>query len=1595
MKFFLKQIFLLFLFLTFAPAVFSQQKEDVFKAGPDFAKQVENFIDAKTPENKEDVKKFTDKLQSGVIQGSNLEDVIALMNLYVRKRANPVPHLLNLVKTVDAFWSRNRSAEYKNWHVYMSKLMNKTNVPVSRMNEVIVFTFNLLTYNSIETIGNKNWYMSSSGYKIEYSTDGDGDEYISVSSSKTDLRCRERNDSTLVIYSTSGVYNSKNHVWTGKGGRVDWRRGGLSADSIYADLESYVIDTKGDHYKADNVTFYNKKYFSVSVKGALEDKVVLAGTGVKARYPQFKSSVYDLEIRNIVKGVDYFGGCSQTGAIFAGYSPNDSLQSSHLIFWNKNKKFIDAAMQSVVFGDDKFECKNAKVEIAVGDTVMTHPDIKIKYNTATEQLVLFKGVSVVEIAKYNDYYHNLSIDVDQLEWQLDDTVLYFATRLASALDYAVFQSDEYFSLSDYNDMQGVSAVHPLVVVERYYYEDLNGHIENFSMKGLQKFIYANFGAVLSETQVNQMLLKLSYEEFISYDASAKKILKVGQKLHDWIGMSRGKRDYNNISIISDATGRNTINAELNLNSNELTIYNVKPFDLSQRRKVRVSPDSAITIYKDMFTKFRGKIQAGLVDFYGKDFEFDYGKFNINIVKADSMALFSIGKTEDGLRRTIDSVRSVLENIAGVLNIDRANNKSGYNRNVTTADNFYPVLTTKDTSYVYYDRLVSDKYVRDIFHVAVYPFTLDSLSSMKLSGLSLKSDFVSNIFPLLHVNLIAQPDFSLGFRIPTPKEGMELYSGKGRFYSDITLNANGLNGDGEIRYLTSVSRSRQFFFFPDSVHGGCYYVDIKGVKPSEIGQVAGITAEYPGVYSDTAQVYWMPKGDIFSTVTADTTLKLYDKSVAFNGKVDYTPSKMMAQGEMLLYNDGLFSDHYLLKNTSFDADSAVLCNFDDKNPGDSTGHFYTGRYDARYDLAAKYAQFVTSGKTSEVYFPQHKYKQRTDFFRYDLAKGFFEFGKDLRNYDAKMIVNTENELEDLRASTGKNPKYKPLLSGVTMTAYKDTLTFPAQSSSYENSNGIIEVNEPGIIRVVDTKIDPSGIIKINRGGDIDKFSNALITANFDSLYHKIINTTVKIRDKYYFKAKGGQYEYVNESKETSFLNLDSMEVRKMKLDTAASAPVLRVSFGIGSVQTDENFMLSPQYAFSGKYSFIGLNKGIKFNGFAYIRQNCDTAVMPFKFEGTLDPDHIIFPISERVMDTAKVRLYTGFFYNETSGRLYSVFMGHKTEPEDYPVLDANRGLDYLVSKNLYEVAPIRRLRDSSAYDNYVAYKQNTCSIYAEGTVNPNINIEPLQVVSKGSIDDDRDLRTITLSTLTTVNLVIKQDLVKMMAEDISLSENVQPVNLTDIAIQRRLGMLCGRDTLEKIMKDYTMTGEISKMPASLSKTFVFSNLDMKFDTVSHSYRSLGKIGVAFIGEKAVNRFVNGNIEIIANKKKGDQITIYLEPENGKWYYFNYSMGMLYCLSSQSEFNDKIINTKEKDRSFKLKGVDYQYLVAADDARSKFLRSLKNQIVESETPVLNDFEKNIESENEGGDTDIKKPIPQSEEQGAKPQPAEDDEQDFIDE
>ena len=183
-----------------------------------------------------------------------------------------------------------------------------------------------------------------------------------------------------------------------------------------------------------------------------------------------------------------------------------------------------------------------------------------------------------------------------------------------------------------------------------------------------------------------------------------------------------------------------------------------------------------------------------------------------------------------------------------------------------------------------------------------------------AGLKLDGEMVSaGIFPQFKEQLTIQPDYSLGFVRQTPVDGFALYGKKGTFDATIKLSNKGLQGDGTIKYLTSVARSTDILFYPDSINANA--------EKYEIAEQKNKKPEYPPVHADTVYIHWMPKKDIMQIYSKEKPLDMYSGKALMSGRIDYNPKQMTGSGKIEFVGAILESNKMVYNNSKFDADTS--------------------------------------------------------------------------------------------------------------------------------------------------------------------------------------------------------------------------------------------------------------------------------------------------------------------------------------------------------------------------------------------------------------------------------------------------------------------------------------------------------------------------------------------------------------------------------------------------------------------------------------------------------------------------------------------------
>jgi hypothetical protein len=150
----------------------------------------------------------------------------------------------------------------------------------------------------------------------------------------------------------------------------------------------------------------------------------------------------------------------------------------------------------------------------------------------------------------------------------------------------------------------------------------------------------------------------------------------------------------------------------------------------------------------------------------------------------------------------------------------------------------------------------------------------------------------------------------------------------------------------------------------------------------------------------------------------------------------------------------------------------------------------------------------------------------------------------------------------------------------------------------------------------------------------------------------------------------------------------------------------------------------------------------------------------------------------------------------------------------------------------------------------------------------------------------------------------------------------------------------------MISEMSLVRHRKKVPDELAKTIFFTDLKMRWNPESGSYRSVGEIGIGYIGKEQINRKVKGTIEFV-RKRSSDVLNMYFQIDNFTWYFFSYQRGLLQVISSNTQFNDFINNMKPEKKIIKPQDdkPGLEFILSTDRRKNDFLKRL-NPVPEEE-------------------------------------------------
>ena len=1475
------------LILLFQSDSFSQSIRN-FTADPvKFPQEMETFLtETNKKQGEELMDAFNKQWTAGKFSQPRQEAIYQTANSMLRKRMKAFPDFASYVSTLTGFAESNQPGErFDSWQESLNKLLL---LPSKNFTKYVDVSNDLFRTNSLYVSAAVRWYSTNNLYKFEY------DSLAKVVFPQMNLICTTKGDSS-VIYNTHGTYYPNRELFVGEGGNVNWLRAGWEEKTVHAQFSRYSIDVTKAEYSADSVSFYNNTYFNKPLDGKFTDKILANVTSENASYPKFESYTTTFEIKNIVPDVDYIGGFSMIGNRMIG--SGNAEEDARLFFYREKNIFLVAGSKAFVVRKDKVTADNASITIYYGKDSIYHPGVEFKYIVKDRELALIRGEEGKNQSPCFDSYHNLDLFFDGLYWKIDDPIIDMKMISGVGESKAVFESSNFFRKNRFLKLQGLSENHPMYSVKQY------------CEKHDTKVVYTTDLAKemhLAAPEVRQLLITLSNQGFVTYDPTDDKAI-VKDRLYYYLNANSGKTDYDVIQFESIINSKP--NASINLLNFEITMRGVAQIVLSDSQNVIIYPSNQeVHIQKNRDFTFGGRVKASRFDFYGKDFAFDYQNFKVNLNNVDSLRL----KVEDenspvdeyGNRKLV-YVRSVLENITGDLLIDFQGNKSGLKPYPQ-----YPIFNSKKDSYVFYDRpyIQEGVYQKENFYFHLDPFSIDSLDNFSKAGLKFGGEFVSaGIFPDFRDTLSLQPDLSLGLVRETADNGWPAYGGKGTFTQKVSLSNEGLIGSGKIDYLASTSHSDRFIFLPDSMNA-----DAKDfVNRKEI--LANV--EFPDVKATDVYIHWMPKKDIMYVYKKTNPIDMYESQAVLAGNLQLKPSGMTGNGLMTFAASELESNLFRYKQNIVDADTS-----DFRLTSDNTNAlaFSTNNVQSHINFEKRVGDFKSNGGGSYVRFPLNQYICFIDQFTW-------------------YMDNKEIEMSSSSSST--QSVADTALSGLNLTGSEfisveptqDSLRFKAPHAKYSLRDYLIKADKVALVQTGDASVIPdSGKVVIERYAKMQTLNNARIIANNTTRYHSIYNASVNILGRKRYEGSG-DYDYVDESKEKKHFHFEKITV-DTTYQTVADA----------DINESEDFHLSPMFGFKGGVHLAASKPHLVFTGYARPKFNCDSVPANWiRFTNEVDPENVMIPIDAPITDNGD-RLRAGDFQSNDIKGVYAVFLAPKNNPRDTSMIDVKGYLTYYKPGNEFRITSKEKMDKPNVPGEFMSVNNQKCIVYTEGKLNFGIDAGQLKILTAGNITYNWNNDSTKFDLLMALDFFFNEEALKSMGDYFAQAASLTPTADNGRATyEKGLGEFAGKEKAEKLITEMNLYGAFKKMPDELRHTLFFTDLKLKWDKLSRTFKSYGMIGLGSIDKTSVNKFVKGYVEVM-HKRTGDAISVYLEPENQTWFYFSYSRGVMQTLSSQTAYNDAINKLKPEKRVNKEKDKpDFEFMLTTDRAVKNFTKKFTAQ------------------------------------------------------
>jgi hypothetical protein len=1485
--------FLAVIILLFSGKISSAQDSIYFSADSEvFMNQIENLL--LQSRNKNDLEKGQ-QLMLKMKEPWNLgrfnkeeKDMIKAIAERLHDLKRPIyPDFYNYISVIQLFIeSKQPASSTMVW--FRTEYDYATVKSLKSFDDLLSFTRRFLENEELREMSGIIWSAKKSQYRFV------SDSVLKINFEHLNLVCASKKDSS-VINNTSGIYDINSGHFTGQGGKVFWWRFGFKPDETWVELSKLQINLNEPGYTADSTFFYHTSKFDQKLSGRFSDKVMSSAPNLRTTYPRFETYNDLYSLKEVFPSIQLSGQIIiEGGTIFAKGS---ATKNAEMIFKRNNKVYASIRSTSFTIGDDKVTSDNVKAKFMIENDSIFHPELRMRYVNENRTLILYRLDGGIGEAPFSDSYHKVDLYFPSLTWVIDSEEL-ILNKLdgVSSESSGRVESLSFYSDRDYQLLKGMDDIHPMMQIDKYLKAFDSGN-------SVPLYAYADYIKKPSE-QVLTQFLRLAAKGFLVYDQESR-IATVNERFYNILSSRAGKTDYDVIRLQSFTTGRKP-NIIFNFTNSDLTVNGVKTVILSDTQHVVIQPrDEKVIMKKNRDFAFSGPVQAGLFTFYARDCSFEYEKFQLNFTFIDSISFLVKSrvsrKVNEDQRYT--KVKNVLANLTGNLKIDDPGNKSGLK-----SPSHYPVFESKGESYVYFDKkfIMDGALNREKFYYTVDPFVIDSLLTFSTDELKFKGYLTSAaIFPVFEEPLTVMEDYSLGFQHFVNESGYPMFGGKAKFYENIHLSNKGFFGNGHIDYLTSNAIADTFCLYPDSVTALVQQFNMTE-KTSKV--------EFPRGQADSIAFGWQIKSDVLHLQTVKKPYIVFN-NVILEGKLDVSSTGMTGSGSIAFSNTSIRSDSLRFFSQAFTADSADFQLYTAETHLEA---FAALGYKVAIDFRDRVGNFTFIGSNSLMSFPFNQYVCSLDeaYWIMDEDKLILNNNRVKRLHDLDNL--NYNQIMDIDLSGSGFISTHPL---------QDSLSFFCLEADYNLVDYTVNARNVKIIRVADAAIFPNdGLVTIGKNAIMNPLQSATIITDTRNRYHTIYEALVEISSRKKYSATGKYH-----IKTSAELPLE-IQFTSINVDTTGR------TVAEAKVESVEPLRISPEFDICGKVILNSDQQFLRYQGGFRIIEPCNTDGRPYVALDTLiDPFNVQIPVHKPV-DLVGNSLAMGYYRDMLTGKYYGRFLEFLRQESDQEIVSHTGNLFYDQTSKTFKLEGFGK---ENSYKN-LELRTNRCVMEGIGPADFSLSMPFMDIRTYGTINYNIIPDSVSLNLFLRFNFIFDSKLLEMMADSLNTT-NQKALNLSEGNYSGAIKQLLNSQDAGKIENEIALYGYPRKVPDELQKTLVISEVHLKYQESTNSFISVGPIGISNINQTAINKYVNGYLEI-EKGRTSSAFSLYLQLNSKQWYYFDFKNGVVQAISSSVEFNDNLMSISDKKR-IKLDqttGEQYEFVISTRRKVADFLNRMQAEI-----------------------------------------------------